>query len=216
VAATNRNLKQEVEEGRFRRDLYYRLNVLTIELPALRDRVEDIPALSHHFTQQLAKDLGVKPVSWTHEDIQSMQAYDWPGNIRELRNMMERCLLLGKPPAEYWRELAGDVVITSATTVGEQPVASDIQVGTTNAEETFSSLDSVAVPAGNQPSCSCTEANGDSFCYPTDWTLKEVEKAHIMQVVDSHEGNKSAAARQLGVARKTLERKYKDWADESA
>ncbi|MGR5148221.1 sigma-54-dependent transcriptional regulator [Photobacterium alginatilyticum] len=216
VAATNRNLKQEVEEGRFRRDLYYRLNVLTIELPALRDRVEDIPALSHHFTQQLAKDLGVKPVSWTHEDIQSMQAYDWPGNIRELRNMMERCLLLGKPPAEYWRELAGDVVITSATTVGEQPVASDIQVGTTNAEETFSSLDSVAVPAGNQPSCSCAEIGGDSFCYPTDWTLKEVEKAHIMQVVDSHEGNKSAAARQLGVARKTLERKYKDWADESA
>ncbi|MGF1731672.1 sigma-54-dependent transcriptional regulator [Photobacterium kasasachensis] len=216
VAATNRNLKQEVEEGRFRRDLYYRLNVLTIELPALRDRVEDIPALSHHFTQQLAKDLGVKPVSWTHEDIQSMQAYDWPGNIRELRNMMERCLLLGKPPAEYWRELAGDVVITSATTVGEQPVASDIQVGTTNAEETFSSLDSVAVPAGNQPSCSCAEIDGDSFCYPTDWTLKEVEKAHIMQVVDSHEGNKSAAARQLGVARKTLERKYKDWADESA
>ncbi|NBI54895.1 sigma-54-dependent transcriptional regulator [Photobacterium alginatilyticum] len=216
VAATNRNLKQEVEEGRFRRDLYYRLNVLTIELPALRDRVEDIPALSHHFTQQLAKDLGVKPVSWTHEDIQSMQAYDWPGNIRELRNMMERCLLLGKPPAEYWRELAGDVVITSATTVVEQPVVSDTPVGITNAEETFSSLDSEVVPAGNQLLCSCTEANGDSFCYPTDWTLKEVEKAHIMQVVDSHEGNKSAAARQLGVARKTLERKYKDWADESA
>lgn len=216
VAATNRNLKQEVEEGRFRRDLYYRLNVLTIELPALRDRVEDIPALSHHFTQQLAKDLGVKPVSWTHEDIQSMQAYDWPGNIRELRNMMERCLLLGKPPAEYWRELAGDVVITPANTEGEMPVASDTQVGTTNAEETFSSIDSEAVPAGNQPSCSCAEIDGDSFCYPTDWTLKEVEKAHIMQVVDSHEGNKSAAARQLGVARKTLERKYKDWADESA
>ncbi|OLQ70092.1 sigma-54-dependent Fis family transcriptional regulator [Photobacterium proteolyticum] len=216
VAATNRNLKQEVEEGRFRRDLYYRLNVLTIELPALRDRVEDIPALSHHFTQQLAKDLGVKPVSWTHEDIQSMQAYDWPGNIRELRNMMERCLLLGKPPAEYWRELAGDVVITPVTTVGEQPVASGTHVGITNAEETFSSLDTEAVPAGNQPSCSCAEIDGDSFCYPTDWTLKEVEKAHIMQVVDSHEGNKSAAARQLGVARKTLERKYKDWADESA
>ncbi|MCG7588510.1 sigma-54 dependent transcriptional regulator [Photobacterium sp. OFAV2-7] len=216
VAATNRNLKQEVEEGRFRRDLYYRLNVLTIELPALRDRVEDIPALSHHFTQQLAKDLGVKPVSWTHEDVQSMQAYDWPGNIRELRNMMERCLLLGKPPAEYWRELGGDVVIAPATPVEEPPAASDTQAGNTNAPETFSSLDSEAVPAGSQSSCSCAETNGDSFCYPTDWTLKEVEKAHIMQVVDAHEGNKSAAARQLGVARKTLERKYKDWADESA
>ncbi len=65
--------------------------------------------------------------------------------------------------------------------------------------------------------CSCYDTdNEDQFCYPTNWTLKDVEKSHIMQVVDSHDGNKSAAARQLGVARKTLERKYKDWADESA
>ncbi|WP_305405413.1 sigma-54-dependent transcriptional regulator [Photobacterium leiognathi] len=196
VAATNRNLKKEVEEGRFRQDLYYRLNVLTIELPALRERVEDIPALAHHFTQQLSKDLGMKPINWTHEDILAMQAYKWPGNIRELRNMMERCILLGKSPAEYWQELNGDAPVLSAENITNQTSASG------NGDD-------------KRP-CQCHEDGQDQYCYPTDWTLKDVEKAHIMQVVDSHEGNKSAAARQLGVARKTLERKYKEWAEESA
>ncbi|WP_318514825.1 sigma-54-dependent transcriptional regulator [Photobacterium leiognathi] len=196
VAATNRNLKKEVEEGRFRQDLYYRLNVLTIELPALRERVEDIPALAHHFTQQLSKDLGMKPINWTHEDILAMQAYQWPGNIRELRNMMERCILLGKSPAEYWHELNGDAPALSAENISNQTSASG------NGDD-------------KRP-CQCHEDGLDQYCYPTDWTLKDVEKAHIMQVVDSHEGNKSAAARQLGVARKTLERKYKEWAEESA
>ncbi|WP_305844205.1 sigma-54-dependent transcriptional regulator [Photobacterium leiognathi] len=196
VAATNRNLKKEVEEGRFRQDLYYRLNVLTIELPALRERVEDIPALAHHFTQQLSKDLGMKPINWTHEDILAMQAYQWPGNIRELRNMMERCILLGKWPAEYWQEINGDAPALSAENISNQTSASE--------------------NGDNKRPCQCHEDGQDQYCYPTDWTLKDVEKAHIMQVVDSHEGNKSAAARQLGVARKTLERKYKEWAEESA
>ena len=203
VAATNRNLKEEVAEGRFRRDLYYRLNVLTIELPSLRDRLDDIPALAHHFTQQLAKDLGSKPVSWTHEDIAAMQAYDWPGNIRELRNMMERCLLLGKPPADYWRELAGDAPLNAN-------FASDAVTGVVEASE-----NQILTAEGGIPqTCRCQSEDDTTFCYPSDWTLKEVEKAHIMQVVDSHEGNKSAAARQLGVARKTLERKFKEWTDE--
>jgi len=216
VAATNRNLKQEVEEGRFRRDLYYRLNVLTIELPALRDRLEDIPVLSHHFTQQLAKDLGVKAVSWTHEDIQSMQAYDWPGNIRELRNMMERCLLLGKPPAEYWRELAGDAPLQMVPHASNATSNVTVCAGEVQAES-GALAGSEALLASEERPCSCYDTdNEDQFCYPTNWTLKDVEKSHIMQVVDSHDGNKSAAARQLGVARKTLERKYKDWADESA
>jgi DNA-binding NtrC family response regulator len=199
IAATNRNLKEEVDEGRFRRDLYYRLNVLTVDLPALRDRVEDIPSLTHHFTQQLAKDLGMKTINWTHEDIKAMQAYDWPGNIRELRNMMERCILLGKPPAEYWRDLQGDS--------NPLPRAANTTSDDINGE----------VVNNVSSDCRCSsiyDAEGDQFCYPTNWTLKEVEKAHIMQVVDSHEGNKSAAARQLGVARKTLERKYKEWIDE--
>jgi DNA-binding NtrC family response regulator len=199
IAATNRNLKEEVDEGRFRRDLYYRLNVLTVDLPALRERMEDIPSLTHHFTQQLAKDLGMKAINWTHEDITAMQAYDWPGNIRELRNMMERCILLGKPPAEYWRDLQGDTNPLPRSVNAASDVIGDEIINKVSSD------------------CRCNsiyDAEGDQFCYPTNWTLKEVEKAHIMQVVDSHEGNKSAAARQLGVARKTLERKYKEWIDE--
>jgi DNA-binding NtrC family response regulator len=200
VAATNRNLKQEVDAGRFRQDLYYRLNVLTVELPPLRDRVEDIPALAHHFTLKLSNDLGMKGVSWTHEDIQAMQAYDWPGNIRELRNLMERCILLGKPPAEYWRELQGDTEPLPRSAIGD--------------------FDQTRMDEANLTSpCHCSsvvDGDEEQYCYPTAWTLKQVEKAHIMQVVDSHEGNKSAAARKLGVARKTLERKYKEWVDEAA
>ncbi|KLV07240.1 Fis family transcriptional regulator [Photobacterium aquae] len=214
VAATNRNLKKEVEEGRFRRDLYYRLNVLTIDMPALRNRLEDIPALAHHFTVQLSKELGVQPVNWTHEDIAAMQAYDWPGNIRELRNMMERCLLLGKPPADYWRELGDGVTQWEASSDADSAVKAE-------ESEAPEAGVSQSLPLSNYSDddrpCRCHEHDSDEviFCYPSEWPLKEVEKAHIMQVVDYNGGNKSAAARQLGVARKTLERKFKEWADES-
>lgn len=200
VAATNRNLKLEVEEGRFRRDLYYRLNVLTIDLPSLRERVEDIPSLSHHFTLQLSKDLGMKAINWTHEDILAMQAYSWPGNIRELRNMMERCILLGKPPADYWRELQGDALPVTALAV--------------TGVDTITAAELAVNAAYPQRPCQCHDEGEEQYCYPVTWTLKDVEKAHIMQVVDASDGNKSAAARQLGVARKTLERKYKEWTDE--
>ncbi|ADN77796.1 two component, sigma54 specific, transcriptional regulator, Fis family [Ferrimonas balearica DSM 9799] len=167
VAATNRELQLEVEEGRFRRDLYYRLNVLNIRIPSLKERPEDVVDLVHFFTRQLATELGLREVAWSHEDLQVMQRYDWPGNIRELRNLVERCLLLGKPPAEYWRSQ-------------ETPVAE--------------------APAGAG--------------YPDDMELKEVERLHVLQVVAAQEGNKSAAARVLGVSRKTLDRKFKEWGQE--
>lgn len=104
IAATNRKLADEVEAGHFRRDLFYRLNVLDIVIPPLRERPDDVVELTHHFTRQLAAELGVKEVVWSHEDLLKLQQHQWPGNIRELRNMIERCILLGKPPAEYWKE----------------------------------------------------------------------------------------------------------------
>lgn len=162
IAATNRLLIDEVEAGRFRRDLFYRLNVLNIVIPSLRSRPEDVVELTHYFTLQLSQELGIKNVIWSHEDLQVLQQHDWPGNIRELRNMIERCILLGKPPAEYWKK----------------PVSVTIN---------------------------------DAMGYPLNWPLKEVEKQHVTKVVDSHSGNKSAAARDLGVSRKTLDRKFKDW-----
>ncbi|WP_095497715.1 sigma-54-dependent transcriptional regulator [Paraferrimonas haliotis] len=168
VAATNRDLEQEVDQGNFRRDLFYRLNVLDIQIPPLRERADDIVDLTYFFTRQLAVELGTNEVTWTHEDLQLLQAQPWPGNIRELRNMIERCLLLGKPPAEYWKK--------SNTVQEPSPEAG----------------------------------------YPLQWTLKQVERQHVEQVVDAHQGNKSAAARVLGVSRKTLDRKYKEWQQEES
>ena len=167
ISSSHQDLVTAMEEGRFREDLFYRLNVVALQVAPLRERVDDIPALVHHFTRQLTAEMGMGSLSWTHEDVVAMQAYPWPGNVRELRNLIERCLLLGKPPAEYWHSSQPD---------------SDVSKG----EEG----------------------------YPLEWPLADVEKAHILQVVASFDGNKSAASRVLGVARKTLERKFKEWAIE--
>ncbi|WP_246479990.1 sigma-54-dependent transcriptional regulator [Motiliproteus sediminis] len=162
VAATNRNLEQEVAKGCFREDLFYRLNVLRIQVPPLRQRRQDIPLLLHHFSSQMAQSLGLPEIPFTHDDIQSLAGYDWPGNVRELKNMVERCLLLGRLPVDMLCDADSD-------------------------------------------------AGGDSG-YPADWPLEAVEKEHILKVLDAAGGNKTQAARQLGVARKTLDRKLQAWA----
>ncbi|MFH1028216.1 MAG: helix-turn-helix domain-containing protein, partial [Pseudomonadota bacterium] len=96
VAATNKDLQREVLEGRFREDLYYRLNVITIDLPPLRERREDIEPLAQHFlkiyTARMKKELRGIDV----EALQLMQQYDWPGNVRELENVMERAVILAR------------------------------------------------------------------------------------------------------------------------
>ena len=101
VAATNKNLAQEVSEGSFREDLFYRLNVLPIDMPPLRARITDIPALVEYFSDSLARELGVPAVEFTHADFVRLQQYHWPGNVRELKNLMERTLLLGKLPDNW-------------------------------------------------------------------------------------------------------------------
>jgi transcriptional regulator with GAF, ATPase, and Fis domain len=102
VAATNRDLRVEVEAGRFRADLYYRLNVFPIALPALRQRREDIPALVRHFASRMARKLGRSPEAISPAFIEWARGYDWPGNIRELENLVERALIMGdgQPPPE--------------------------------------------------------------------------------------------------------------------
>jgi DNA-binding NtrC family response regulator len=95
VAATNCNLEQAVHEGRFRQDLYYRLAVLKITMPPLRDRKDDIPMLVRHFVQKFAKRSNVKPRPVSREALACLGNYDWPGNVRELENAIERALVLG-------------------------------------------------------------------------------------------------------------------------
>jgi len=165
VAATNRNLEQEVVSGGFREDLFYRLNVLRIQVPPLRQRRQDIPLLLHHFSQRMAQSLGLPEIPFAHADMAQLTAYDWPGNVRELKNMVERCLLLGRLPVDI------------------------LQGG------------------GMSPA--------DEGGYPAEWSLEAVEKQHILKALALAEGNKTAAARQLGVSRKTLDRKLQAWNAES-
>lgn len=94
VAATNRDLKIEMDAGRFRSDLYYRLNVFPIQLPPLRDRIEDLPLLVNHFVCQVVPSLGIEAPKVREDALQALCAYHWPGNVRELRNIVERCALL--------------------------------------------------------------------------------------------------------------------------
>lgn len=136
---------------------------MSVQMPLLRERMEDLPALVQHFTTTLASELGVAEPVITKSDLSSLRSYDWPGNIRELRNVLERCLLLEQPPG--------------------QCIALQQPKSTTDAQ-------SGNIP-GNQ--------------------LAEVEKRHILMILDREGGNKSAAARILGVSRKTLERKVKLW-----
>lgn len=163
VAATNRDLKTEVDKGNFREDLYYRLNVLSIRMPALRERIQDLRELIDHFTHSIASDLGVPVPQISESELQRLSEYDWPGNIRELKNVIERCLLLSHQPSH------------------------------------------------SLPGCAkVAEADLDSAS-DDDLTLATVERRHILRVLDMEGGNKSAAARRLGVSRKTLERKCQAW-----
>ncbi|MDH5184659.1 MAG: sigma-54 dependent transcriptional regulator [Gammaproteobacteria bacterium] len=166
IAATNRDLSEQIAAGKFREDLYYRLNVLSITMPPLRERLDDIPELAEFFSSHLSTELGVPPIPFNHDDLITLQSYSWPGNIREFKNIIERSLLLGQLPGESLH--------------GGRPSASNSDLPLTQG-------------------------------YPAAWSLDNVEKAHMLKVLQEVEGNKSEAARRLGVSRKTMERKALQW-----
>ena len=95
IAATNKDLKKEIEAGRFREDLYHRLAVILIKVPSLNNRREDIPLLVSHFTNQISSQNGIAPKLFNDDALELLKAYDWTGNIRELRNVVERLIILG-------------------------------------------------------------------------------------------------------------------------
>lgn len=167
IAATNVCLENSVKQGRFRKDLHYRLNVLPITVPPLRERSEDIPELVRHFIQKLGPRLGATSIPLREEDIDQLQAYSWPGNVRELRNLVERALLLGQPLLECcdWNVSQGDAPQSAAA----------------------------------------------SLAFPETMSLSEVNRRHMLAVLESVNGNKSEAARRLCISRKTLERKLQSW-----
>ncbi len=95
LAATNKDLKKEIEEGKFREDLYHRLAVILIKVPALNDRRDDIPLLINHFTNKITSEQGIAGKTFSDKAVKLLKAYDWTGNIRELRNVVERLIILG-------------------------------------------------------------------------------------------------------------------------
>src|SRR6266571_9510769 len=119
IAATHRDLKKEAAAGHFREDLYYRLNVFPIHVMPLRDRMDDIPQLARHFVELSAKELKCAKPRLTKAGIAKLQSYDWPGNIRELRNVIERAVILARGGA-----LDFDLPVTGQSAPVARPSAS--------------------------------------------------------------------------------------------
>jgi DNA-binding NtrC family response regulator len=164
VAATNKPLEQLVEEGRFRPDLFYRLNVFRIELPALRERREDIPLLADHFIRKFSKEMNKRIVRIAPAAMFLLQQHNWPGNVRELENAIERAMVVAQEP-----ELRENDFMLKAKGAG----------ATTNGFESR--------------------------------TLDDIEKTHILRVLEECGGNQTRASEVLGIDRVTLHHKLKKY-----
>jgi len=171
IAATNKDLPELIGKGQFREDLYYRLNVVGLEIPSLRQRREDVPLLAQHFLQIFAARNHKKIKGFTPQAMDHLIRYDWPGNVRELMNAVERAIVLSR--SDYLSEK--DFLIIA----GSEPIN--------------------------------PKAAGDMAPINVDGTvpLEEVEKATILNTMEACGGNKSEAARRLGITRKTLHKKLK-------
>jgi DNA-binding NtrC family response regulator len=117
ILATNEDLGKAVAEGRFRQDLFYRINVINIELPPIRDRISDIPLLAEHFLARVSEDSGKKVIGFTDEAMQALQRYRWPGNVRELQNIIERAVLLGKGNIIGMEDLPANITAGGGVTI---------------------------------------------------------------------------------------------------
>jgi len=172
IAATNRNLRSMMEAGKFREDLFYRLFVVVIKIPPLRERREDIPSLIQHFLQTSAKENGREIESITPDALQALSAYSWPGNVRELRNAVERMVVLSRGNRITLRDLPNEIR-------DHQPAGDNAKLP----------------PAAGSPPLSIDEA----------------EKNLIVKALKSTGGNRTKAAEQLGISRRTLHRKLNEY-----
>jgi transcriptional regulator with PAS, ATPase and Fis domain len=180
LAATSHDLPARVAAGQFRADLYYRLNVITLRLPALRERPQDIAALVEVLGEDIARRSGVPQKEWSPQALALLTQQPWPGNVRELRNLIEQLNLLTDASRIEEADLRGRVLAAAA------PKA----------------LESVGTPLPRPPTESLAPPDG-----PTQTIAQRraaVERAAIAQALATHHGNKSAAARSLGMARATL------------
>lgn len=192
IAATHQSVEKLVKEGRFREDLYYRLNVVPLELPPLRKHREDIPDLCTHFINIYAKKFG-KPIDgFTPGAMQAMMNYSWPGNVRELRNVVERGCLLCSGTEITEKELLFPKISAPET---ETPQVAEAPATIPPAE-----------PAAKAP-----ETGGESMAETPLLSLAEGEKMLIERAMQASNGNKNEAARILGVHRTTLYKKLEEY-----
>ena len=189
IAATNKDLREEVRQGRFREDLYYRLQVVPIELPSLRERGTDIELLSNFFLERVAAQNGSSALQIPSDVIDKLKNYPWPGNIRELENLMERLAILADGPAlcmtdlpEYFfdEHAPKPIKVTNSFKNDLSPLASDVSP--------------IEIPN-----------EGISF----NELVEQFENTLIAKALDRTQGNKKAAAKLLGLNRTTLVEKIK-------
>jgi two-component system, NtrC family, response regulator HydG len=200
VAATNVDLRGEVESGRFREDLFFRLNVFPIRIGPLRERREDIPLLMMHFLSKFNRRHGRRLTGFTQRAVDAMLSYDWPGNVRELENVVERGVILAA------ENMAIDAphLFTSGERFGEQRFAltregklvpgeiSDL----TTEPESDTDVDRV-----NRRVSDLLHGQGQGA---SDVSLDEIETVLLRKAVERSQGNVSAAARLLGITRPQL------------
>jgi len=192
IAASNRDLLEETEAGRFREDLYYRLNVITIHLPPLRDRREDVPALVHHFLKIYSRENDRHVVHLQPKARDAMMAYDWPGNVRELQNYVERAVVLA--PGD---ELTCDLL--PETVLGQKPR----RIGR------HRSVDLYTLAAELVEQGITTAGSQADNLHAT--IVNRVERELIAQVMTACDNVQTKAAARLGINRNTLHKKLKEY-----
>ena len=192
IAATNKDLREEVRQGRFREDLYYRLQVVPVELPALRDRGEDVTILSQYFLERVAEQNGMTPLSISPDTMNALRAYSWPGNVRELENVMERLAILSDGPSLQLTDLP-EYMLSGETLQRAQEIAS-IDTKAAAFQATLPMTQFEEIPEKGLD----FNALVDGF-----------ENSLIIKALEKTAGNKKAAAKLLNLNRTTLVEKIK-------
>ncbi len=191
IAATNRDLAKEVEKGAFRRDLYFRLNVINIRLAPLRERREDIPALINHFLARVGGNY-----SLTAETMEVMLNYDWPGNVRELENCIQHMVAINSGPLLHVADLPSNLQNFLLQKKSQYLMAA-------------AHAPNAARP--NEPSAPESELPPQVPNLPSVIPLAELEKRAILNALDYTKGDRAVAAHLLGIGRTTLYRKLKEY-----
>jgi DNA-binding NtrC family response regulator len=190
IAATHRNLRFLVDEGRFREDLYYRLNVVQIELPPLRERRDDIGLLASYFLARVGERMDRPGFSFSPEAMEILERHDYPGNVRELENAVEHAVALADG-----RIIRPADLPTALRTPRMLPDHQERAASEPRASQARSAADT------SEPSSEERDR----------WSLADVEKEHIRRVLARHRGNATSAAKQLGISRTTLWRKLRQY-----